>query len=128
MTYKEFARQINIEVDDPPNDCDMSREITIEVCIYLINSLGRQIRDLQERSNWHYVDEEMPELSTTVLVVVETDSPFGKGLGSYLDNYEQRTGWGRTIKVWNRADRNGDRVLAWLPIPKFERKEKDDGR
>lgn len=53
MTYKEFASQINIKVDNPPNDCDMSREITIEDCIYLFNSLGRQIRYLQERSNWH---------------------------------------------------------------------------
>lgn len=53
MTYKEFAEQINIKVDNPPNDCDMSREITIEDCIYLFNSLGRQIRYLQERSRWH---------------------------------------------------------------------------
>ena len=53
MTYKEFASQINIEVDDPPNDCDMSREITVEDCIYLFNSLGRLIRHLLERSNWH---------------------------------------------------------------------------
>ena len=77
---------------------------------------------------WRYVDEEMPELNTTVLVVVETDSPFGKGLGSYLDNYEKITGWGRTIEDWNKASRKGDKVLAWLPIPKFERKEKEDGR
>lgn len=53
MTYKEFASQINIKVDNPPNDCDMSREIMIEDCICLFNSLGRQIRYLQERSNWH---------------------------------------------------------------------------
>lgn len=53
MTYKEFASQINIKVDNPPNDCDMSREITIEDCIYLFNSLGRQIRYLQERNRWH---------------------------------------------------------------------------
>ena len=53
MTHKEFASQINIEVDNPPDGCDMSREITIEDCIYLFNSLGRQIRDLQERGSWH---------------------------------------------------------------------------
>lgn len=127
MTKREFFEdvlkmspgEIGAAVPFNPNG---ETEVTEEWLIAFIRNL------LEKRNPWHYVDEEMPELGTTVLVVAETDSPFGKVLGSYLDNYEERTGWGRTIKVWNRADRNGDKVLAWLPIPKFERKEKEDGR
>ena len=76
---------------------------------------------------WRYVDEEIPPLDTTVLVVVEKDTPFGKCLGSYLDNYEQKTGWGKTITEWDKASREGHTVLAWLPIPPFERKGNNNG-
>jgi len=72
---------------------------------------------------WRYVDEEMPPLNETVLVIVERDSPFGRGLDSYLDSYREVTGWGRTIEVWGKASKEGHTVLAWLPIPPFERKE-----
>lgn len=49
MTFKEFASRINVNVDNAPDDCDMSLEITVENCIDIINMLGSQIRHLQER-------------------------------------------------------------------------------
>ena len=77
---------------------------------------------------WRYTDEEMPPLGDTVLIVAENKfGLFGAELVSYLDEYEQRTGWGRTIECWNKAGSLGHTVLAWLPIPQFKRKEKDIG-
>lgn len=74
---------------------------------------------------WRYVDEELPPVNTTVLVVVEKDGIFGKCLDSYLDNYEQRTCWEKTIRYWHKASSNNHTVLAWLPVPLFERKENE---
>lgn len=115
MTYKEFASQINIKVDNPPNDCDMSREITIEDCIYLFNSLGRQIRHLQERSNWH---TGTPTEDGYYLCHVQFNS----------EDYESDEE-GYDLPYWFKDGSWGDesvRVIAWWKIEPY--KEKEDGR
>lgn len=108
MTYKEFASQINIEVDDLPDGCDMSREITIEDCIYLFNSLGRQIRYLQKQSPWH------------------TGTPTEEGWYLVAFNYEDEEGVRYTTDYFKDGKwafpmvRDISNLRAWQRIEPFE--------
>ena len=75
-------------------------------------------------SEWIYAEDKLPPLGERVLVVVEIGKVEGEPiLSSYLDVREQRTGWERTIECWRKSSDYGYRVLAWLPIPKFKKKE-----
>ena len=122
MTYKEFASQINIEVDDPPNDCDMSREITIEDCIYLFNSLGRLIRHLLERSSWHTGEPTRTDCLYLVLWFDTEDKAYQYSVLNWHDQlhcwFDEETPsclWGDEWKA---------KVVAWMAFKPYKEKEK----
>lgn len=116
MTYKEFASQINIKVDNLPNDCDMSRDITVEDCIYLFNSLGRQIRYLQERSNWHTGTPPMEQGT----YLIRQDCLYAP----HIVCERKKDGESLFIEGSNQVIEDG--ILAYQKIEPY--KEKEDGR
>ena len=72
-------------------------------------------------NNWIYVEDRLPPLDEDVVVIAERNVGLGSSLVKFIDSYEQRTGWGRTIECWHR-DVEVTR-LAWLPIPEFKKRE-----
>jgi len=82
----------------------------------------------ENERDWIYVEDRLPPLNEEVVVKVECDNGLGPVLLNYIDWREQRTGWGRTIECWHKADKMCYTVLAWMPIPEFRRREKADDR
>ena len=75
----------------------------------------------ENERDWIYVEDRLPPLGEDVVVIAEVNMGIGSSLVKFVDSWEQRTGWGRTIECWHR-DVNATR-LAWLPLPEFRRKQ-----
>ena len=73
------------------------------------------------KEGWIYVEDELPPLGADVVVIAEIYTGIGTPLVKFIDSRETRSGWGRTIECWHRDIGCATR-LAWLPIPKFEKR------
>ena len=136
MTFKEFASRINVNVDNAPDDCDMSLEITVENCIDIINMLGSQIRHLQEREirgkqgkvspDWHTGNPTETGLYVVLTEVVTIGIHSSKG--TYILDWWDGYCFKNLQGIVQNSPIHRIKEYSWVKWQKIEEeKEKDNG-